>query len=49
MSVTVTRRGHGPALIRPSQARVRRRAGAKGLWVLLALAIAALVAVPAIF
>jgi len=47
MSVTVTRRGQGPALIRSTQARARKPAGAKPVWIVLALVVAALIAVPA--
>ena len=47
MSVTVTRRGQGPALIRPTQVRARKPAGAKPVWVLLAVIVAALIAMPA--
>jgi flagellar biosynthetic protein FliP len=47
MSVTVTRRGQGPALIRATQARARKPAGAKPVWILMALIVAVLIAVPA--
>ena len=47
MSVTVTRRGHGPALIRSSRTRAPRHGGAKALWIVLALLLAVLVAMPA--
>lgn len=49
MSITVTRNGHGPALIRaarPSRRRGRDRAH-KWLWAILAIALALLIAVPA--
>jgi flagellar biosynthetic protein FliP len=47
VSVTVTRRGQGPALIRSTQVRARKSAGAKPLWIMLALIVAALIALPA--
>ena len=46
MSVSVTRRGNGPALFR-EPAAPRRRSGARLLWVLLAIVIGLAVAVPA--
>ena len=48
MSVTVTRRGQGPALIRATHARARKPAGAKPVWIALALIVAALIALPAV-
>jgi len=49
VSITVTRNGHGPALIRPARpARSRGRDRAyKWLWAILAIALALLIAMPA--
>jgi flagellar biosynthetic protein FliP len=48
MSVTVRRQGCGPALIRATRAPAPRRAGGgKALWIVLALLLACLLAVPA--
>ena len=46
MSVTVTRRGHGPALIR-AQTAPAKRGGGRVVWILLAILLALFLAMPA--